>query len=182
MRTLLEAFPAVDAQQPSMLAMVTGPFMPATQRDDLRSRAAALPVRVKTSVSDSLSYIAAADLVVAMAGYNTTVEILRFGRPAVLVPRHGPSQEQRMRAGRFAELGWVVQVDPDGLDATRLASAVVRALGTPRADAVRSPDVNGLSRAVERLMGIEMEPRPTNKVVARLMRRAGRRLNGQAGG
>jgi predicted glycosyltransferase len=182
MRTLLEALPAIEAKQPSVLAMVTGPFMPSAERDDLKGRAAALPVRVRTSVSDSLSYIAAADVVVAMAGYNTTVEILRLGRPAVLVPRHGPSQEQRMRAGRFAELGWVVQVDPDGLESTRLATAVVHALETPRDQAVPSPDVNGLSRAVERLLGAETEPHPTSKVVARLMRRAGRRLNGPTGG
>ena len=88
-----------------------------------------------------------------------------------------------MRAGRFAELGWVVQVDPDELESTRLASAVVQALETPRDHAVPSPDVNGLSRAVERLLGIQTEPRPTtSQVVARLVPRPGRRRNGTPGG
>ncbi|MGH9280615.1 MAG: NAD-dependent epimerase/dehydratase family protein, partial [Acidimicrobiales bacterium] len=121
MSTLLDAVPDVAAALPVAVVAVTGPFMPEAQRRDLKLRAAGLSrrsgragptVKLRTTVSDPLTYAAAADLVVSMAGYNTTMEVLRVGTPALLVPRRGPSEEQRMRAARFAERGWVSQLDP----------------------------------------------------------------------
>ncbi len=107
MRAMLDALPAIQSRQKVMLAMVTGPFMPKEQRHDLEARAKGQAARVSMEVSDTLSYIEAADLVVAMCGYNTTMEILRSGRRALLIPRVGPSAEQRTRAQLFAEQGWV---------------------------------------------------------------------------
>jgi len=76
------------------------------------------------SVNDSLSYISAADLVISMAGYNTSVEILRMKKPAILVPRAGPSAEQRTRAKLFARKHWVDMIDPDELTAEVLAQRI----------------------------------------------------------
>jgi predicted glycosyltransferase len=77
------------------------------------------------SVNDSLSHIAAADLVISMAGYNTTVEILRMKKPAILIPRAGPSLEQRTRARLFAERHWVDMIDPDELTPEVLAERIL---------------------------------------------------------
>ncbi|MGH7750430.1 MAG: glycosyltransferase family protein, partial [Candidatus Dormibacteria bacterium] len=107
MSTLVDAVPRITAARQATFVIVTGPFMPDAERDDLKRRIVGLPVRLRTMVGDPLRYLAAADLVVAMAGYNTTMEVLRVGTPALLVPRRGPSAEQRMRAQRFAERGWV---------------------------------------------------------------------------
>ena len=152
MSTLLDALALFGAKCPSSVVLVTGPFMPDSQRQDLRTRAEGLPVRVRTTVREPLGYMAAADLVVAMAGYNTTIELLRVGTPAVLVPRRGPSREQRMRARRFAQRGWVTQLDPDDLSARRLADEVLGILvsGPPKPTAPR-PDLGGIERAVEYL-------------------------------
>lgn len=152
MSTLLDALPEICASQPCVLVLVTGPFMPDCERQALKRRAEKLPVRLRTMVRDPLSYVAAADVVVAMAGYNTTMEILRLRTPAVLVPRRGPSREQRMRAQRFAQRGWVSQIDPEELDPSRLAEAVLEALADePAADPSRAPDLGGLARAVDHL-------------------------------
>ncbi|TMD97283.1 MAG: glycosyltransferase [Chloroflexi bacterium] len=105
MRTLVDAVPEIRATQPCTFVIVTGPFMPELERRDLKQRAEGLPVRLRTMVGDPLKYLAAADLVVAMAGYNTTMEVLRMGTPALLVPRRGPSSEQRMRARRSRPAG-----------------------------------------------------------------------------
>ncbi len=86
MRTLLDALPMIQRRQPSLLVLVTGPFMPNEQQEDLKARAHGLPVRIFTSVDDTHSYQEAADLLVAMAGYNTTVEILQSGKRAILSP------------------------------------------------------------------------------------------------
>ena len=100
--TLVRAVPQVLSSKNCVLLVVTGPFLPAAERARLRELAKGLPIVVRASVPDSLNYLNAADLVVAMAGYNTTAEILSLGRRALLVPRSGPSAEQRLRASSFA--------------------------------------------------------------------------------
>jgi len=152
MSSLLDAVPEICAAEPCGLVIVTGPFMPDLQRRDLKLRAEGLPVRLRTMVSDPLRYVASADLVVAMAGYNTTMEVLRLGTPALLVPRRGPSREQRMRAQLFAERGWVSQLDPDELSPERLAAAVIAGLSENGVGAsATTPDLGGLGRAAEYL-------------------------------
>ena len=125
LRAVVDAFPQIDAVRPSKLVVTTGPFLPAQLRDDLRRRATSDNIKIKTSIKDTWRYLRWADAVVAMAGYNSSVEILRSGCPAVLVPRKGPSAEQRMRARLFAEQGWVRTIDPTNLDESAMAAEVV---------------------------------------------------------
>jgi predicted glycosyltransferase len=161
MRALLDALPAINARQRSFLALIAGPFMPVEQRRDLEMRARGLPARVSMSVSDTLSYIAAADLTIAMAGYNTTMEILHSGKRAILIPRRGPSAEQRMRAQLFAAQGWVEMIDPDDLDAANVAAQVCGALGRgPRMSAPQRPDMAGLTSAADTLLDMIAQPAP----------------------
>ena len=151
--TLLAAVPHVQRDVPCRFIVVTGPFLPAEQQRELAVRARDLPVEVLTSVSDSVRYAAAADLVVAMAGYNTTAEILSVGTPALLVPRSGPSAEQQMRARLFAERGWVDWLPPQNLGAETLAQAVVAALHRPWSRSpVRPPNLSGRAAGTGRLI------------------------------
>ncbi|MGH3459449.1 glycosyltransferase family protein [Aeromicrobium sp.] len=148
--TLLDAMPALQRERNCQLVIVTGPFLPATHQEDLRQRASGLPVHVVPSVQDSLGHMAAADLIVAMGGYNTTAEVLSVGRPALLVPRAGPSAEQTMRVSRFAEREWLRWLPPEELSAPALATSMVDALTTPL-QPVGTPDLSGRLRAAELL-------------------------------
>jgi predicted glycosyltransferase len=74
------------------------------------------------------AYIAAADLVVSMAGYNTVSEIVYLGKRAILVPRVAYSREQLLRARRFADLGLVRMLHPDEAAPERIAESVHGAL------------------------------------------------------
>jgi predicted glycosyltransferase len=155
LRTVLEALPAVDAVRPCTATLLTGPFMPRASRQDLERRARSLPARVRESVRDLPPLVAAADVAVAMAGYNSSVEILAAGTPAVLVPRAGPSAEQRTRARLFAERGWVRTVEPERLDGAALAAAVLDCLAAgPRSAAGAPPDLGGLPVVVEHLRSL----------------------------
>lgn len=147
MRATLEALPAVSQEQHCFCLLITGPFMPPELRHELQTAATGLPVRILTTVEDTYGYLQDADLVIAMAGYNTTVEILQSGKRAILVPRGGPSAEQRMRANLFAAKGWVDMVDPDHLATecfARLISANLEQTsnlanhGTPNLEGLRS--------------------------------------------
>jgi predicted glycosyltransferase len=102
-----------------------------------------------------LSYIEAADLVVGMAGYNTTMEILRSGRRTILIPRAGPSAEQRMRTRLFAARGWIDMIDPDDLSIETVAPTVLANLACgPRAGGAVRPDMSGLTVAVDELLDL----------------------------
>lgn len=155
MRSLLEAFPSVLKKQSAFLVMITGPFMPVEERHLLEAKARGLPVKVRASVSDSLSYIDAADLVVAMAGYNTTMEILRSRKPAILIPRAGPSAEQRTRARLFAARCWVDMIDPDDLSIDTVARSILTGLSQgPILQDTERPDLAGIEAAVDRVFDI----------------------------
>ena len=127
MRSLLDAVPLLEASIPRFrLVMITGPFMPEEQRQELQAHAVGLPVRVRRTVADPYSYVCAADAVVAMAGYNSTMEILRSGTPCIMVPRRGPSSEQKIRVDLFRSRGWVDKVDPAKVSGRELAEAIRR--------------------------------------------------------
>lgn len=131
MSTLIEALPKVLEEQPCMVVVITGPFMPVELIADLERRAINLPIQLMEAVGDSPSYLSAADLVIAMAGYNTSVEILRMKTPAILVPRAGPSAEQRTRARLFSSKHWVDMIDPDDLTPENLAECISSHLQHP---------------------------------------------------
>jgi predicted glycosyltransferase len=149
--TLLDAVPGLVAQRPCSVVIVTGPMLPAPEGLDLMRRAKGLPVHVLRSVSDTRSYLRAADLVVAMAGYNTSVESLGAAQRALLVPRLGPSAEQQMRARLFAERGWVGWLPPAELSPETLQQAMIEALMMPATAPVAVPDLNGRAEAVRYL-------------------------------
>ncbi|MGH3342480.1 MAG: glycosyltransferase family protein [Carbonactinosporaceae bacterium] len=161
--TLLRAVPAVGSR--CVVLLVTGPFLPDAERTRLQQLAEGLPVHIVRTVSDSLEYTAAADLVVAMAGYNTTAEILKVGAPALLVPRPGPSAEQTMRASRLAARGWVHWLPPDELSVERLAGAITAALGEPVGTSPAEPDLMGLQRAARHLLDATTAEFPTGRAV-----------------
>lgn len=148
---LMDAIPALTAERKCEVVIVTGPFLPAELQADLRIRARDLPVHLVSSVHDSLSHMAAADLIVAMGGYNTTAEILSVGTPALLVPRAGPSAEQTMRVSRFAERGWLRWLSPELLSPQALATSMIDALTSGPEAAAGPPDLGGRVRAAELL-------------------------------
>jgi predicted glycosyltransferase len=163
MRALVEAMPAIQSRRRSLLVLITGPFMPPELRQDLQRRArrqsatgrGALPVRILTAVDDTHSFLQAADLVVAMAGYNTSVEILQTGKRAILIPRRGPSAEQRTRAQLFAAHGWVDMLDPDDLNTDALVPMVLRNLSLGRyVSTPCKPDLHGVHVAAEQLLDL----------------------------
>ena len=85
--------------------------------------------------------IAGSKAVVAMGGYNTYCEILSFDKPALIVPRVRPREEQLIRARRAAELGLVDMLLPEQAeDALRFAAAL-RALPTRKRPSETNPDL-----------------------------------------
>ncbi|GAB5470036.1 MAG: glycosyltransferase [Rhodospirillales bacterium] len=96
---------------------------------------------VERSRPDFLDLLAGAGLSISQAGYNTSLEVLAAGVPAVVVPfAAGGESEQSLRAQLLAEAGRLVLVAEAGLTGERLNDAIARALRLP-ATASRDPDL-----------------------------------------
>jgi predicted glycosyltransferase len=77
--------------------------------------------------------VSAAKAVVTMGGYNTYCEILSFDKPALIVPRILPREEQLIRTRRAVELGLVEMLLPsEAADAGRMAAALRSLPNRPR--------------------------------------------------
>ena len=104
--------------------MVTGPLMSPVDRDRIADRAARLGVRHFDFRPDMGAVIAGARAVVTMAGYNTVAEVVRAGKPALLVPRTGPSQEQLVRAVTLCDAGAAMMLLPEHASPVRMRGAL----------------------------------------------------------
>lgn len=107
--------------------VVCGPEMPAAERLAIRVRHGhRADVTIVDFAPDLVTTMAAADVVVAMGGYNTMCEVLSLGKPAVIMPRRTPRLEQWIRCTRLADLGLIRVVHPE-LDSAQTLIAQVRA-------------------------------------------------------
>jgi len=106
--------------------IVLGPYMPAKKRNRLIGKGAKIPhIEIREFDNRMEELVAGARAVVSMGGYNTYCEILSFDKPALIVPRTAPREEQLIRALRASELGLVDMLLPDqAADPARLAAAL----------------------------------------------------------
>jgi predicted glycosyltransferase len=84
-------------------------------------------VRIEKFTLDFLAYLAAADLSISMGGYNTSMNLLACGVPALVWP-FGLNREQRLRAQRLAEHGALKILNEEDLQHDRLARIMVQTL------------------------------------------------------
>ena len=168
MKTYLRSVREINANgctggQPVTSLLLLGPEMPRHRKERLVRRAATtrgvLPVLDFTT--DIPSYMAAADLVVSMGGYNTLCEILALEKRAIVVPRIHPVSEQWIRARRLQELGLLDVVEPQELSAETLGARIrwalfdpARAVNPAVADVLDTQGLPAVSRfvAAERLL------------------------------
>lgn len=130
-RRLLET--ALTARAMTSLAdrpwrLLAGGNLPGSDFDRLRAKAGA-DVIVERARPDFIHLLAAADLSISQAGYNTVLDLLRARCRAVLVPFAGEGEtEQPLRARLMAERGWAEVVAEADLTPVALAAAVDRAI------------------------------------------------------
>jgi predicted glycosyltransferase len=152
MDAMLDAVRYLGADVPFNTFMLTGPFMPAENRKKLEGKADGIPVIVKRFRDDSAKILQLADLVVSMAGYNTTCEILQFASRAVVVPREGPSAEQTMRTKILHDRGLLHAIHPRDLTPKNLAEAILGQLSDTRRVEPQPVDLNGAAGAARELL------------------------------
>ena len=128
-KTYLSGLSAISNQHKIKTLIVFGSEMPVKERELLRQQVNKIKSVTALEFTDNLmNYMAAADLIVSMAGYNTTTEILSLQKQAVVIPRYKPSSEQFIRANRMANMGLFTTVNPHNLTVRKLKNAIAYCL------------------------------------------------------
>ena len=109
--------------------VVAGPFLPEPVWRWLEAEATRSPwLTAIRQVPDLAGEIRRSAVSVSQCGYNTTMDLLRAGTPAIVVPfTEGKEDEQARRAERLAALGVLTSIPADELDPDRLADAITHA-------------------------------------------------------
>ena len=126
LEAVVHALRFMETRNTLHLHVFTGPFMSKEEFERLKSLSSKR-MKVIRFGPDFLSYLAAADLSVSMAGYNTCMNILAAGVPALVWP-FSRNREQRLRAERLSRLGALEAIDDDDLQPARLATIMGRGL------------------------------------------------------
>ena len=146
LEAVIKAFTDLNPDRNRYLYVFTGPF---TRPDEFKrlQRLSGQSVKVSRFTPDFLSYLAAADLSVSMAGYNTCMNILATQVPALVWP-FPQNREQRLRAERLARFGLLEVLDAKDLRASRLAGMMEQKLARKTASRFRA-DLDGAEKSAE---------------------------------
>ncbi len=143
----LEGLRYLPADHNTSSLIICGPEMPASQKARLTGAVVRYPhVQLCDFTNDMMSYMGAADVIVAMGGYNTVCEILSLQKRAVVVPRVQPVAEQWIRAQRLARLGLLDTLHPEEVTPQQLMHTVLSVLQSPAPVPDAALDFNALPR------------------------------------
>ena len=137
-------------------AVITGPFMPTADKQQLMQAATRQcpdgcePIKIIDQLVEADDYVSQADRVVAMGGYNTVMAVLSFRKPALIVPRTRPRAEQWIRAERLAAAKLLTTLHPNDLTPNAIRGWLSQTEVASPAD--HSIDLAGLDRIQSKVM------------------------------
>lgn len=133
------------------LRVFSGPYMDEEEYAALARQAEATPgVALKRFTGRFLNYLAAADLSLSQAGYNTAMNILATDAPALVWP-FAQNREQRMRAERLERLGALSVLSDADLEPERLAARMAEVLRAGRQKGPTAVDIDGAAHTARLL-------------------------------
>lgn len=111
------------------------------------------PIVVEPAAPDYRARLRTCAASVSLLGYNTAVDLLQSGAPAVVAPiGHATEREQRLRAEAFAHLPQFETLDAASLTPEALAAAVERAIRRGRAPGP-AVDLSGVETSARLILG-----------------------------
>ncbi len=158
----VEAHRSVLGPMGATTRLVTGPFLPAGSYARLVAQARGVDgLTIERFVSDLASAMAESAVSVSQCGYNTSIDLVRAGVPAVVVPYDQDREtEQRDRATRLAALGMVRLLPAARLSPQTLGAAVLEAVSATTDPAPL--DLEGAARTAQLITAL-MPPAPQTK-------------------
>jgi predicted glycosyltransferase len=125
-RAAVAAAPALLRHERLTTSIVAGPFLPEPAWTELQQAARQQPgLEVRRYVPDLAAEMADSAATVSQGGYNTTMDVLACGTPALVVPYADRGEdEQLVRARRLEQMGALRVLEAAALDGSTLAAAV----------------------------------------------------------
>jgi len=135
--------------------LITGPFMPKFQRQEIFRRSRKLKVKVFHFYRQMEKIMAAADLVISMGGYNTLCELMSQNTVSLLIPRDTPRLEQTLRAECFHKRDLLDYIPWKMISPELLNQKVNHLLHHPEAylDAMSKLNMTGFKVMAKRIQG-----------------------------
>ena len=127
---VVKAAPILKQSLPHQIQIFTGPFIPEEFFIHLQTLAAhQTNLTIERYTPHLLGYMQQADLSISMSGYNTTMNVLRTGVRAMMLPFIGNGdEEQTIRVTKLAQLRIVNLIRPDDLHPKPFANKIYSTL------------------------------------------------------
>jgi predicted glycosyltransferase len=145
--SVLDAFEPIDDHFNLRLEVFTGPFMESEEFDRLAARAAS-GIRIQRFTRRFVDYLAAADLSVSLAGYNTCMNLLATGVPALVYP-YARQREQPLRVDRIKDLLPMRVLNDEDVQPQSLGRHMIEMLDQKKIAKLPGIDLNGADHAAE---------------------------------
>jgi predicted glycosyltransferase len=162
-RAAVDAYTLLRETEDLTMKIVTGPFLPEGAWRSLRESARRVRgLSVRRFVPDLCAEMRGSAASVSQCGYNTALDVLRAGVPALVVPfADGGEDEQLKRARRLERLGALRVAEQQELDAPRLARELRELLTfRPRHSSLDMRGAHNSSRVIESLLRTETSLAP----------------------
>jgi predicted glycosyltransferase len=146
--------------QPLPIRLIAGPFLPEPHWQELnRLVRGQRDVELVRHVPDMVAEMRAARASLSQCGYNTALDLVVSGVPALVVPYETATEnEQSQRAERLAAMGAMLHQGANTLRPDTLATSVERLLGfTPRPAALALDGAERSSRLIANLLASGVE-------------------------
>jgi len=151
LESAIRAFHHLNIEGTPYLFVYTGPYIAESEFADLKAMQKSQRIQIAKFTSDFLACLTAADISISMAGYNTTMNILSAGVPALVWP-FAANREQRLRAERLADRGALKLLNDQDLNPEDLARIMRETLARAEPRKI-DIDLNGAANTVEWLEG-----------------------------
>jgi predicted glycosyltransferase len=148
LQAALDAYGLLARRRHLALHLFTGPYMAESDAAALAARGKSIPgAQVERFTGEFLSFLAAADLSISMAGYNTCMNLLAAEVPALVWP-FAQNREQRLRAERLAALGALRVLNDEDLEPDRLAVLMEETMASQKSGCRAEVNLDGAAETV----------------------------------
>jgi len=147
LEAVIRAFTLLEKSTPAHLQIFCGPYFPDAHYTALQ-KSVRERIKIDRFTDRFPEWLAAADLSVSMAGYNTCMNLVQTGTPALVYP-FGQNREQRLRAERLGSKIALGILEDTDLSPERLVDRMTKQLRSTRF--ISDINVNGAEETARQL-------------------------------
>ncbi len=159
-RTAIKAQPEIWLKTKMPMIIVAGPFLPDDEWQALNFQAENIKGLILTrTVPGLMPFLVKSEISISQCGYNTAMELIQSRIKALVIPFQIPGEDEQMnRARRLEKSGAISLLDPQQLNRSVLAQAVIDLHHTSVSHPVLDTDGAENTRRVMRMLMDQVQP------------------------